>query len=101
MPNFLKSFRIRFWISSFWLGIMTISITPLNPSKNATINESETIGWRLLKASWMVNSFIRPYLNSCQGQITQETLNLIMFYHNHRRYKGGKRKGKAPIELLT
>jgi hypothetical protein len=24
-----------------------------------------------------------------------------MFYHNHRRYKGGKRKGKAPIELLT
>ena len=49
----------------------------------------------------MVNSFIRPYLNSCKGQITQETLNLIMFYHNHRRYKGGKRQGKAPIELLT
>ena len=24
-----------------------------------------------------------------------------MFYHNHRRYKSGKRKGKAPIELLT
>jgi hypothetical protein len=24
-----------------------------------------------------------------------------MFYHNHRRYKGGKRQGKAPIELLT
>jgi hypothetical protein len=49
----------------------------------------------------MVNSLIRPYLNSCRGQITQETLNLIMFYHNHRRYKGGKRQGKAPIELLT
>ncbi len=49
----------------------------------------------------MVNSLIRPYLNSCRGQITQETLNLIMFYHNHRRYKGGKREGKAPIELLT
>jgi len=49
----------------------------------------------------MVNSLIRPYLNSCKGQITQETLNLIMFYHNHRRYKGGKRQGKAPIELLT
>ena len=39
--------------------------------------------------------------NSCKGQITQETLNLIMFYHNHRRYKSGKRQGKAPIELLT
>ena len=49
----------------------------------------------------MVNSLIRPYLNSCKGYITQETLNLIMFYHNHRRYKGGKRQGKAPIELLT
>ena len=49
----------------------------------------------------MVNSLIRPYLNSCKGQITQASLNLIMFYHNHRRYKSGKRKGKAPIELLT
>jgi len=49
----------------------------------------------------LVNSFIRPYLNSSKGQITQETLNLIMFYHNHRRYKSGKRQGKAPIELLT
>jgi hypothetical protein len=49
----------------------------------------------------MVNSLIRPFLHTCRGQITQETLNLIMFYHNHRRYKGGKRKGKAPIELLT
>ena len=49
----------------------------------------------------MVNSLIRPYLNSCKGQITQETLNLIMFHHNHRRYKRGKRKGKAPIELLS
>jgi len=49
----------------------------------------------------MVNSLIRPYLNSSKGRITQETLNLIMFYHNHRRYKGGRRQGKAPIELLT
>jgi hypothetical protein len=49
----------------------------------------------------LVNSFIRPSLKSSKGQITQETLNLIMFYHNHRRYKSGKRQGKAPIELLT
>jgi hypothetical protein len=49
----------------------------------------------------MVNGLIRPSLNSCKGQITQETLNLIMFYHNHRRYKSGKRQGKAPLELLT
>ena len=49
----------------------------------------------------MVNALIRPSLNSCKGQITQATLNLIMFYHKHRRYKSGKRQGKAPIELLT
>ena len=49
----------------------------------------------------LVNAFIRPSLNSSKGHITQETLNLIMFYHNHRRYKSGKRQGKAPIELLT
>jgi hypothetical protein len=49
----------------------------------------------------LVNSFIRPYLQNSKGQITQETVNLIMFYHNHRRYKSGKRQGKAPIELLT
>ena len=49
----------------------------------------------------MVNSHIRPYLDHCKGQITQETLNLIMFYHNHRRYKSGKRQGHAPIEILT
>src|SRR5712691_1882970 len=49
----------------------------------------------------MVNGLLRPYLNSCKGQITQEALNLIMFYHNHHRYKSGKRQGKTPIELLT
>jgi hypothetical protein len=49
----------------------------------------------------MVNGLIRPYLNSCKGYVTQEMLNLIMFYHNHHRYKSGKRQGKAPIELLT
>jgi hypothetical protein len=49
----------------------------------------------------MVNGLIRPYLHSCKGQSTQETLNLIMFYHNHRRYKSGKRQGKAPMELWT
>ena len=49
----------------------------------------------------LVNAFIRPSLNSSTGQITQETLNLIMFYQNHRRYKSGKRQGKAPIDLLT
>ncbi len=49
----------------------------------------------------MVNSLVRPYLPNCKGPITQETLNLILFYHNHRRYQSGRREGKAPLELLT
>ena len=48
-----------------------------------------------------INSIIRPYLDNSRNQITQETLNLIMFYHNHRRYIAGKRKEKTPIEILT
>ena len=49
----------------------------------------------------MVNGFIRPCLQSCQGHVTQEMLHLIMFSHNHHRDKSGQRKGQAPIELLT
>ncbi len=49
----------------------------------------------------LVNAFIRPSLKSSKGHITQETFNLIMFSHNHRRDKSGKRQGKAPMELLT
>lgn len=48
-----------------------------------------------------INSIIRPYLDNSKNQITQETLNLIMFYHNHRRYLAGKRKNMTPIEILT
>ena len=48
-----------------------------------------------------VNSIISPYLDTCKGQIAQGMLNLIMFYHNHRKFTHGKRKGKAPLERLT
>jgi hypothetical protein len=48
-----------------------------------------------------VNSILRPYLNASKNQITQPTLNLIAKYHNHRRFKAGKRKGKTPVEILT
>jgi acyl-CoA-binding protein len=48
-----------------------------------------------------INSIIRPYLNTTKNHVTQEMLNLIMHYHNHRRYCGGVRKGKTPMEILT
>jgi len=58
----------------------------------------------IIQASSMVeciNSILRPYLNTSKNQITQEFLNTFMFYHNHRRYHAGKRKGKTPMEILT
>ncbi len=38
-----------------------------------------------------INSILRPYLNTTRNQVSQEFLNLIMLYHNHRRYRAGKR----------
>lgn len=48
-----------------------------------------------------LNSILRPYMNTTRNHVTQELLNLVMFYHNHRRYQEGKRKGQTPMELLT
>lgn len=48
-----------------------------------------------------INSIVRTYFNCSKNQISQAQLNLIMFYHNHRRYVQGKRKGSTPMELLT
>ncbi len=59
---------------------------------------------QIIQASSMVeciNSVLRPYLNGSKNQMTQEFLNIFMFYHNHRRYHAGKRKGKTPMEILT
>jgi hypothetical protein len=68
--------------------------------KETIFKKLETI----IQASSMVetiNSILRPYLNNSKNQVTQNFLNLFMFYHNHRRYRAGKRKGKTPLELLT
>ena len=48
-----------------------------------------------------INSIIRPYLNTSRGQVNQNMLNLIAFYHNNRRYRAGKRANKTPMEILT
>jgi len=81
----------------FAKGLLEHQVTPLQ----AVVLEKLEAIVHAASLVELVHSFIRPYRNSSKGQITQETLNLIMFYHNHRRYKSGKRQGKAPIELLT
>lgn len=48
-----------------------------------------------------VNSIIRSYACLTRRQMSQSFLQLIMFFHNHRKFERGKRKGMAPIELLT
>jgi Transposase, Mutator family len=48
-----------------------------------------------------INSLLRPYLNTLRNQVSQETLNLFMFYHNHHAFNQGERKGKSPMQILT
>lgn len=48
-----------------------------------------------------INSILRPYLDTTRNQVSQEFLNLLMFYHNHRRYRAGKRAKHTPMELFT
>ena len=48
-----------------------------------------------------INSILRPYMNESRNQLSAEQFNVIRFYLNHRVYKRGKRKGFAPIELLS
>ena len=58
----------------------------------------------LVRASSLVenaNSCFRAFFNQMKGQVTPEMLHLVMFYYNHRVIQSGKRKGKAPIEILT
>lgn len=85
----------------FWLEIAEVQLTKGFPEIQERVFEKMDSVVRASSLVEMVNSIIRNYLNNSKGQITQESLNLIMFYHNHRRYKSGKRKGMAPMELLT
>jgi hypothetical protein len=91
----------------FWLEVAKQLLNENNENENnveTKINQAFDKFNAMVRSSSlveMVNSQIRPYLNNCKGQITQAHLNLIMFYHNHSLYKSGKRKGKAPIEILT
>jgi hypothetical protein len=49
----------------------------------------------------MFNSILRPFLNQSRDQISQQTLNLIMDFYNHKPFARGKRKGKSPHEILS
>lgn len=48
-----------------------------------------------------INAILRPYLNTARNHTTQEALNVFQFYHNHRIFEQGERKGKSPMQILT
>ncbi len=87
--------------------MLDIASIPFSGNSDALYALAEQVYGRLdeiVQSSSLVeclNSIIRPYLNTTRNQMTQELLNLMMCYHNHRRYKAGKRKGYTPMELLT
>jgi len=100
-PSPAKSKHYHQHEREFWLACAAARLgDEFDTLKTLVFDKLDTIV-RASSLVEMVNGLLRPYLNSCKGQITQEALNLIMFYHNHHRYKSGKRQGKTPIELLT
>lgn len=48
-----------------------------------------------------INSLIRDYLNNSRGQITQEMLNMIAYYINHKVASRGPYKGTSAWERLS
>ena len=50
-----------------------------------------------------INSSLRAFLDNSRSQLSQLSqlsLNLFAFFHNHRPFLPGHRKGLAPIEIL-
>lgn len=47
-----------------------------------------------------INSSLRVFLDNSRSQLSQAFLNLFAFFHNHRPFLRGHRKGLAPIEIL-
>ena len=88
--------------SRFWLE----AAQALLPDEKATalieqvFNEFNGLVRRLSLVE-MVNSSLRPFLNACRGNVTQEQLNLFMFYFNHHCFHSGRRKERSPIGILT
>ena len=68
--------------------------------KNDTYNELNHI-IQSSAAVECVNSILRPYLNTMKNNVTQDFFNLFQFYHNHRRFDAGLRKGKTPFEIAS
>ena len=84
-----------------WWGSNGIDQTNWHPDMQAIIYAKLD---KIVQSSALVeciNSIIRPYFNTSKNQVSQEQLNLIMHYHNHRRYLAGVRKNKTPMEILT
>jgi hypothetical protein len=48
-----------------------------------------------------INSVIRNYLNACRGQTTQESLDMLAFFMNHRKANRGKFAGTSPYPRMT
>jgi hypothetical protein len=69
--------------------------------KRSLFKQLDSMGSQASSPVETANSFIRPFLNQSRDQIQQHTLNLLMFYYNHRILKRGKNKGFSPWQILT
>lgn len=55
--------------------------------------------WRASSLIEAMNSLLRGYQNN-KKHVSEEFLYLCAVYHNLRRFRHGKRKGRSPLEML-
>ena len=70
-------------------------------ARQAAVTEALSAEIRSSSLIENVNSALRPLLDTSRGQVSQETLDLFAWVHNHRRFLRGQRAGQAPLEILT
>jgi hypothetical protein len=69
--------------------------------KRTIFKQLDTICSQASSSVETANSFLRPFIHQAREQIQQHTLNLMMFYYNHRILQRGKNKGFSPWQILT
>ena len=69
--------------------------------KRAIFKQLDTLCAQASSPVETANSFLRPFINQSRDQIQQHTLNLLIFYYNHRILPRGKNKGFSPWQILT
>jgi len=95
----IPDYLLPFWLAYWQYQRSLINVKP-TATRKRLIKRFEYLQPLLEQECEILQQSFTTFITEMKGQISQAMLNLVMFYHNHCRFKRGKRKGFAPIELL-